>query len=295
MLETLKDLMPSIDGTKVETSLSISYGEILRPNSIDNQQVTEQEILNAFEQTKSVSGSAALLKISYRQVNKVLLKYKIQGIRKTRKKVKFNDDFFELIDTESKAYFLGLFHADGSYFTTKQGKEIFAIRLHEKDKELIQKLLLCLDLPTSYMEILPKESQVGFRISTSSFVQHLRDIKSTKLLARIPTHLRRHFIRGIFDGDGTIYSKTVRHRFRYYYAGFIGFLPFIEFIQDNIPDVRFSVRPTNSNGIYRAETYSKQDLLAFYEFMYEGATLFLNRKHSKFLDMKFLYGTSTTK
>ena len=163
----------------------------------------------------------------------------------------------------------------------------------KSDKEILEKLVIALDLPNFYIEQVPVKEQVVFRTSVKRFVQNLVDVKSLTILDRIPKHLLPHFIRGVFDGDGTIYSKYAKGKYRYYYAGFIGYTSFMKFIKENVP-IKFSLRNIASKGISRIETYSKEDLLNFYDFMYTNSTIYLNRKHAKFMDMKFIYSTPTT-
>lgn len=256
--------------------------------------MNEQLVLLEFQKLKSISKVSKTLNISYRQVNKVLIKNNISGIKKCRKKVEFNIDYFKNIDTQEKAYFLGFFHADGSVFTSNQNKTTFAISIHKKDKEILEKLMHVLNLPISFIEVISSKEQVMFRNSVKEFVNTLIDIKKTEVINRIPKYLIPHFIRGIFDGDGTIYTKYGKGKYKYYYAGFIGYTSFLEWIKSFFPGILFTIRKTNSLGISRMVAYSKDDLLKFYEYLYTDASIYLTRKHAKFIDMKFIYSTSTT-
>ena len=47
-----------------------------------------------------------------------------------------NEDYFDIIDTEEKAYLLGFLYADGNHFTKKNR---ITIGLQEKDKHILEK------------------------------------------------------------------------------------------------------------------------------------------------------------
>jgi hypothetical protein len=115
---------------------------------MDNQQV----IIETFQTTNSTVQTASLLNLPYRAVLATLQRKSILGRRKSpRKKLSFDLDFFETIDSEAKAYYLGLFKADGYI---DKSKNRFEIRLQLKDRELIDKFCYILDLPLTYTNII---------------------------------------------------------------------------------------------------------------------------------------------
>ncbi len=69
----------------------------------------------------------------------------------------------------------------------------------------------------------------------------------------------------------------------------------MEWIQENCPIKARKVRHTTSKGISRLEYFSQNDLLDLFDYLYLNSTVHLDRKHSKFLDMKLNYSISTTK
>lgn len=262
---------------------------------IDNQQIIDNEILTLFSEFYSVRKVSEILKISYRQVNKVLVKHKIQGIKRKPKLKNFNVTFFETIDTQEKAYFAGLIHADGCVFF-KDRKKIFTISLQENDVDILEKLAFCLNIPQTRIQHVPSRNngKAQKRITIGGeFATYLKDIKNPNYIDNIPLDLRRHFIRGVFDGDGSIYTHTTKGNL-YYYAGFIGDTQMIKFIDSHLPIKAQQVKSTNSKGISRIEYFAKEQMLKLFDYFYLDATVFLQRKYKKFLDMKFHYNISTT-
>lgn len=119
-----------------------------------------------------------------------------------------DDQIFSSINSEEKAYFLGLIASDGHI--AKRG---FKIALNQKDKYILAQLrnFICAELPlhdytseTSNMTSLEVNSQqisrdlcklLKIRPGKKSNVVRLPDINDRFLW---------HFVRGYFDGDGTI-------------------------------------------------------------------------------------------
>jgi deoxyuridine 5'-triphosphate nucleotidohydrolase len=123
------------------------------------------------------------------------------------------DDFFARVDSEAKAYLLGWIASDGSV-----RKNTISIFIHEQDRNTLERLrdLLCVSLP-----IKRTRNLVGFSINSSQIaadVCRLLDIKPGKKDAVIsfPTldseELRWAFLRGVFDGDGSITSVAAAEK-----------------------------------------------------------------------------------
>lgn len=125
------------------------------------------------------------------------------------RKYHFNLDFFETIDTEEKAYWLGFLYADG--YVSHTG--YIRIALQEQDLEHIKKFRTAIEAN----EVTIKHNQ-----KTKSYSIDCCSIKMARDLAKkgcfqnksltltfpiediVPNHLIHHFMRGYFDGDGCI-------------------------------------------------------------------------------------------
>ena len=94
----------------------------------------------------------------------------------------------------------------------------------------------------------------------------------------IPDNLKRHFIRGIFDGDGI--TNTTRYR-----SGFVGGRELLEDIRDNIGAnhlrlYKSKTKTPNGNNIYYFLGGKKFSRM-LYDYMYVDATVYLKRKRSR--------------
>jgi LAGLIDADG-like domain len=115
--------------------------------------------------------------------------------------------YFATIDTPNKAYWLGVLAADGCVYYT-QNKWRFQFIIAEKDQSWL--LMFRNEVSSNHpVRILPG----GFGTPCCRFVvtnQHFcstlltLNFKSADILQRVAEALHPHFIRGLFDGDGSI-------------------------------------------------------------------------------------------
>ncbi len=139
----------------------------------------------------------------------------------SRRKHLINEKMFETIDMEWKAYLLGLLYADGSVSRLN-----ITLRLHQKDKHIMEDLTKILSVPLVYTP--PKKyyyesyersmnGQYYFNINSKKVVSDIISLGCTSKKSLtltfpsyelIPKNLFNHFIRGYFDGDGWITSNT---------------------------------------------------------------------------------------
>lgn len=121
--------------------------------------------------------------------------------------------FFDTIDTEAKAYWLGFITADGN---TSQNGYTTAINLSAKDQDHLHKLAILLHanvIETTWAK--GDKSYPGCYLHVSDKYMHntLVDIgivpnktvyDQSRITNAVPDHLIHHFVRGLFDGDGSI-------------------------------------------------------------------------------------------
>ena len=127
-----------------------------------------------------------------------------------RTKKYYNENYFEIIDTEDKAYFLGFIFADGCV-TNDISKSIYSVvlKLHTKDKHILEDLIKCVDGDVSIWTHGQRE-MVQVKLSGKKIVNDLEEkgaLPNKTFSVKYPNideDLERHFLRGYFDGDGCI-------------------------------------------------------------------------------------------
>lgn len=119
------------------------------------------------------------------------------------------------IDSPEKAYLLGLFYSDGC-ICNSNGSYQSSIVLHEKDKYLLDILV---DIFPFFRLSKCEKHAWAIVCSKKSIVEdlqangmHFRKSTENKELLRLPnldSKLIHHFIRGYFDGDGSVYRQKL--------------------------------------------------------------------------------------
>lgn len=156
----------------------------------------------------NINKIAKYFHIKYNQVEKVL---KQKGAPLRKGKYENNESFFEKIDSEAKAYFLGLLYADGC-LNNKNG---FSIKLQEEDGYILERFR---DLISPKRPIHIYKKKIGkttkcFSITNKKIYSDLIRLglfprKSTTLPFptedQVPNEFIYHFLRGVLDGDGWI-------------------------------------------------------------------------------------------
>ena len=223
----------------------------------------------------------------------------------------YNNEF-QVIDSQEKAYILGLMYADGCVTSThrKSGGIIYSssITLDNKDLKLLQ----------SIREVIPSFKEYSFNNGRSTEIKsHYKecynDLVNKGCLPRksyenrfslhIPSidySLIRHFIRGYFDGDGGCtlsYSNGKTQKRVYIYSVSPQLLAEFKNYLENL-GVECTMDNGHNKGILcyklsiRTNSYQK-----FYSFLYNDAHLKMERKYLKFteiLNTKFFTPKETT-
>lgn len=216
-------------------------------------------------------------------------------------------NIFENIQTELQAYLLGFYAADGSI---DEKRKTLRVELQKKDSEIVY-LFKDTISPDARLFGNPKREFVGPRgnlIHTDGSIGV--DITSAELCnslvnlgigynktyndfiipVEIPENLKRHFIRGFFDGDGCftggIYQEKNRPnpRLRLHVnfdskkASILNSI--MEFLSKN--DINMNIIYLKRDDMYRLNSGSMKECKKFYSFIYSDANFYLQRKYDKF-------------
>jgi len=126
------------------------------------------------------------------------------------RRIKFNDNYFENIDTEAKAYFLGFIAADGSIVRNRYS---LCVHVNNKDIEVLNKFIKDIKFEGKVWNNPTRYDMCQLHLSGKKLIKDLEKYNiinnKTKILKypQIDEKLERHFIRGYFDGDGCINCK----------------------------------------------------------------------------------------
>lgn len=206
-------------------------------------------------------------------------------------KLEVDSDFFENINTEEKAYWLGFLTADGCL--TKNG--YLKLALGKKDLEHLKKFKH--DIKSKHkirenaMQTIgdKKYCVPNLSIKDKKIEQDLKNLgfnnnKSYEAyipFSKIPNDLMNHYIRGLFDGDGSIY--TTKNNKTSVVICTTSSCQMIDDITQYIKselnlEVKYCVNTTYTD----IKLNKKNDIYAFQEWLYKDATVYLERKYDKF-------------
>jgi intein-encoded DNA endonuclease-like protein len=206
------------------------------------------------------------------------------------RKNQFNERYFETIDTEDKAYFLGLIYSDGCLY-----KNILSISLVQDDSYILDTLKTYIGSTTNLYSLPPRKKshqpQMKFSVSSEMIKKDLERLGVTpkKSLTlnfpnnqQVPFNLLNHFIRGVFDGDGSIFSyERIINKKKYTEIG-ITIISSNSFILGLFNYLGYgNVYSTNHNKNSVLSFNNKKDKKKFIEFLYKDSTIFLKRKKEK--------------
>lgn len=202
-------------------------------------------------------------------------------------------DFFKTIDTEEKAYWLGFIAADGNI---RKDLLTCSIELKASDREHLVKFAKCFNNYYGVKDIDRQLPSAKIIISSKQCCLDLLQygITPTKSLTLkvnmdlIPLDLQRHYIRGYFDGNGSIYCSHPNRSNGYNYEewgmNFVGTKDVLAFFASYL-DLPHPVKKTNE----RYFTVGCGGTLRTFEILsllYGNSTIYLDRKKQKFEELR---------
>jgi hypothetical protein len=217
-------------------------------------------------------------------------------------KIRYNQNFFKEWSAEM-AYVLGLIYTDGNLHIRKDksGYELGILSFGQKEKELVEKFLKLMncDAIIRYRERLELENTTAgelyyFAIGNNDIAKDLIKLgitpnKSLNMkFPEIPDKYFKDFVRGLFDGDGSVYldGNTLRVKL------LSGSLEFIESLNKILANIGFASRKIDTSHLLKESKprayficySSKSAVKQFYDFVYHNTSeaIYYSRKKSIF-------------
>lgn len=214
----------------------------------------------------------------------------------------FDQYYFHNIDTEAKAYFFGFLLADGNNYS-KQYR--ITLSLAEADKKILEdfknEIKTTSEIKTnkSYKETHQdkKYLQINSKIMSNKLSEiGCVDRKSNILKFPkniIPDNLMNHFIRGVFDGDGSIStSKHKTKNWKYHVFNITGNSEFLVDLQKilvkecNLNQTKLNKPKRYKNGTAMLVYGGAGNILKIRQWLYKDSKFFLERKKNKFFSIE---------
>ena len=221
----------------------------------------------------------------------------------------FDTSFFTKVDTEEKAYWLGFIVADGCINIQKQstlspeGNPYLSYRLSillaAVDKEHLEKFKQAIQYTGPIEEGSTtlngkKFPNAKIRISSKKLCEDLMQLNvmprkscEERVPDSIPEELKRHFIRGYFDGDGCFsFYKVKGKSYTSPSVTFVGGKDFLEkllahFLRE-VFQTKVKVKAAKNTKNHVLEFGGNQNIKSLLDWMYEGSTIHLDRKYNHY-------------
>lgn len=206
------------------------------------------------------------------------------------RKYEFDERYFEKIDNEHKAYIAGFIQGDGS----NSGNNL---RISIADEDLLMDIRKSMRLEHLPIKVIkPRKShhkiQYLLKVCSTAMSKDLDRLGLVKnktfktFLPRedqVPDNLIHHFLRGLLDADGSITNGQVN------YVGYKDLMTDIKIYLEKILQIHVWIGRNNikyNQTILKLIISNYADQIKLLDFLYQDATLFLKRKHDRYLQLK---------
>lgn len=279
----------------------LNYNEIVFSN--DELEYIKREYINGISSTKI--GKA--LNVSHKVILKALRRMNVD-INQSRSSRKYNveSDYFDIIDTQNKAYILGLLFADGNNCISKGN---IRIALQEDDVEILEKIRkeMHYEKELTYIDYSNKndfgytyKNQYKIDIYSTHMCKSLEKvgmIPNKSLILRFPDidkSLYRHFIRGYYDGDGSICRQIKSVNNHSINITITSTLLFCEKVSDILKkelNINSHVYDASChNGVTKVLAITgRNNCKHFLDWIYEDSKMYLQRKYNRYCEYYNVY------
>lgn len=258
-----------------------------------NQEIVE-EYLNTPNHLKNVTKLGEKFGLKAKATSEILKKAGVE-IYNTSHHTTINEDVFNEIDSEEKAYWLGFMYADGCIYSKEyrielslQGSDIN--HLHKFAKFLENKKEDFVKFYANYKQGKYDRCRVSFRSKKVwTALNEKGCVPNKSLILTFPDRsifkdksLIRHFIRGYIDGDGCLCNTTKPE------LNVLGTKEFLTDMQKYLALDRaypiYLQRKNSDKNTYTFNLWCSTAVLNI-KYLYENSTIYLDRKYEKFKEI----------
>lgn len=212
---------------------------------------------------------------------------------------KLNAHYFDIIDTEDKAYWLGFLYADGNIMqgvsqnTGRRYSGTLDIGLKASDDTHLMKFAEAINFqgkikyrdingyPSCRIQVYSKDLCTGL-ISKGCTPSKSLTLKFPSINV-VPNNLIRHFIRGYIDGDGCIFHKDGTSEFIVNVVGTLNVLTMIQnILHDNINTGRPQI--VSKGRAYQMTYGGAINFKKVCSYLYDDCGVYLDRKYQKYIN-----------
>jgi hypothetical protein len=218
------------------------------------------------------------------------------------RKYSYDTTFFSELDAEIKSYWAGFLLADGCVQTQRKGCST-SLKLGAKDIEHLAAFRTALQATAPISSSTTKDGRTLYELRIHGR-ELLADLARYGIVPRktkghpmpaVPDTMLPHFVRGYVDGDGYIGRRghATAHAMQYQLV-ICATEAFAIWLRDTIGrEAGSSAQLRPSKGCYRVSLSGNPNVARALEWLYDGATVALERKRSVAMECVRLYSEST--
>jgi intein-encoded DNA endonuclease-like protein len=269
---------------------------VIKQNKGYKLPLSKLEIINKYNAGLSCYSIAKICNCTPQAIYYIIKKANVSLRTLSEAATKYTHDttFFNVIDTEEKAYYLGLLYADGNV-----SNNVLSISLQIKDQDILEKFKKIIKYTGPLLNINKpgnRQNQIKLSITSPILIKNLLKHglypnKGTTLSfpTTLSENLYPHFIRGYFDGDGCIYTNNKSKDYLFSMLGPHDFLI-------KIQNILISNLAINKTKLYNPKnckitklhvlTYQgRLNLIKICNYLYANSTCYLERKYNKYINL----------
>lgn len=259
----------------------------------------DNQIIKFYNNGNSIAATSRKFNISSYRVKNILINNNIYVrtrkeqtiIENKRRRKMVNDDFFDILNSDN-CYILGLLASDGS---VSKDRNRIKITLKTEDKYLLELIKEKMNIEKEITDDIIQNKYYASTLAFSSekIKNRLKDFgiipnktyTNTINMKNIPHNLKKFFILGYIDGDGTITTrgseKTIKLSICCYDKSIL--LEINDFFHKEL-NIKGSIYKYKNKHLYELE-FSIISSIIILNFLYKDANIFLKRKYNKFKDI----------
>lgn len=207
-------------------------------------------------------------------------------------KYECNRSIFRKIETEEEAYWLGFILADGHNSKNK------SLRIDIKDKGHLEKLSKLI-YPDSDKLIKTRDLGFGtvyyFHCGVHEIVENISKhgvVPNKSKITKLPiltNKMYRHFIRGLFDGDGSL-SYSQDKNYKRYIFSIVGTYELMDGVKKIVKkECNIDLGIGKMKTINRVYKKGNKQIISLLNWLYQDSTVYLERKFEKYQELLNYY------
>ncbi len=242
-------------------------------------------------------------KLTYKQMSVLInrtpssiqSKIRYLPIQRKVKKHKVNSNFFKTWSPEM-AYVLGFIGADGNICHSGRAH---MLQIACDDKDVIVKIKKCISYEGPIHQKIRENNKISYslRICDPIIFNDLQQLNITERKSltltppKVPKHLVRHFIRGYFDGDGSVFLNNRPYKSKLGVIICTASKPMSEFLYQKLKlllkdsyNGTIGMRLAHEKTPYYIIRFGQKSASIIFTYMYKDANVYLERKYNKFME-----------